>query len=489
MKTTLTSKFKWWSIVVSVLVFLFFILFVDFGKEYEFASITAGIALMMAILWLTEAIPLAATSLLPLILFPVFGIISGKDISQSYINSTILLFLGGFLIAVAMEKWNLHKRISLSLISKFGKGPSQIILGFMAASAFISMWISNTATAVMLLPIGLAVVKQIESDFGRENSKNFSIALMLSIAYACSIGGVATIIGTPPNLVFQRIYHQTFPNLPEITFSQWMFLAIPLTIIMLIVVWLLLTKFIFPPEKNIKIDIAIIKNERKNLGKFSSEERIVSLVFLVTALLWIFRQDITIGNFIIPGWSSLLPTPKFIDDGTIAIGMSFILFMLPGSTESRSILELRDVRKVPWEIILLFGGGFALAHGFVATGLSDYLASQLQALKEIPVILLIFIVSFSITFLTELTSNTATAQIILPILAAISIELNIDPAILMIPATISASMAFMMPVATPPNAIVFGSDRLQVKDMARAGIYLNLIGAVLITIYIYIFFG
>ncbi len=492
MEIRASSKFRWASLISSVLIFLLMVLFLDFGAGKEHALWTAAIAVMMSVLWITEAIPLAATSLLPLVLFPFLGIMSGKEIAQSYINSTIFLFMGGFFIAIAMEKWNLHKRISLALISWFGKSPSQLILGFMVASALISMWISNTATAVMLLPIGLAVITKLEDQFGIEKTHTFSIALMLGIAYACSVGGIGTLIGTPPNLVFQRIYKITFPDKPGMDFSHWMVFAIPISVIMLAVVWFVLVKLIYPPSKEIEIDMEIIRREKEALGKINSNERAVGIVFLITALLWIFRKNIVTQWFTIPGWSNLFPNPKFIDDGTVAILMSIVLFIIPSKTDEekvQGILELKDIRKLPWGIILLFGGGFALAEGFVKTGLSSYLASNLQALKSVPIILLLGIISISVVLLTELTSNTATSQIVLPIVAALAIELKVEPMLLMVPATISASLAFMMPVATPPNAIVFGSGRLHVIDMVKAGIILIFAGVVVVSLYGYFYFG
>ncbi|OGU54466.1 MAG: sodium:dicarboxylate symporter [Ignavibacteria bacterium RBG_13_36_8] len=471
-------------VFAAALVFIFF----DFGIEKENTELMAAIAVLVSVWWITEAIPLSATALVPLVLFPTLGILSGEATASAYVNSTIFLFMGGFIIAIAMEKWNLHKRIALNLISLFGTNPSRIILGFMIAAAFISMWISNTATAVMLLPIGLAILYKIEDEFGKKKTKTFSISLMLGIAYACSIGGIATLIGTPPNLVFQRVYSITFPNEPQILFGQWMIYGVPLSFVMLIIAWFIITKIIYPTKKDIAIDVNVIREERKKLGKMSYEEKTVLIVFILTAVLWIFRKKIEIGSFVLPGWSDLLPVPNFIDDGTVAITMGLILFIIPTrseKTEESAILDIGAFRKIPWEIILLFGGGFALADGFVKTGLSDFIGSKFQGLAGVHPMIIILAICLTITFLTELTSNTATSQIVLPILAALAVELKIEPMLLMIPATISASMAFMMPVATPPNAIVFGSERLKVHQMAKSGFWLNIIGAMLITLFSY----
>ncbi len=474
-------------VLFSLIIFVLFLLLVDFGKENQNAKIVAATAILMSILWITESIPLYVTSLLPLIIFPITSVSSSKDISQAYMNSTIFLFLGGFIIAIAMEKWDLHKRIALNIILRIGKSPAMLILGFMISAAFISMWISNTASAVMLLPIGISIIIKLEEDFGIERTKNFSKAIMLSIAYSCSIGGIATLIGTPPNLVFARIYKLTFPNNQQIYFGDWIKFAMPISIVMLFLVWLLLVIFIFKIDKEIVINKSSIINEIKNLGKISFEEKIVLSVFIVTSLLWIFRGDLDLGIVKIYGWVNLFSQKEFIDDGTIAIFMAILLFILPSKKNIR-ILDYNSIKKIPWDIILLFGGGFALADGFVNSGLSKLIGAQFISLKGANIILLILAVSFTLTFLTELTSNTATAQITLPILASLAIELQINPLLIMLPATLSASFAFMLPVATPPNAIVFSSNRLKISDMAKTGLIINFIGIFVITLFIYLIF-
>lgn len=464
------------------------IMFFEFDSTNPMIEYMAAVAVLMAVWWITEPIPLGATSLLPLVLFPFFGILDGEKTAETYFNSTIFLFLGGFLIALAMEKWNLHKRIALRIIMFFGGSAALIILGFMCASAFLSMWISNTATAVMMLPIGLAIIKNLESEIGGEKTKNFSKAIMIGIAYACSIGGVATLIGTPPNLSFARIFKITFPSAPEITFGNWMMLGLPIALIMLISAWIILTKLIYKFDKNVLIENSIVKNEYDLLGKINYEEKVVFTVFITTAFLWIFRSNIELGSFIIPGWSNLFGNPKFLNDGVVAIGMSIILFLFPSKREidkSKMILNNKIFSKVPWEIILLFGGGFALAKGFVVSGLAGYIGTQFSHLTDVNPFILMIVTAFSITFLTELTSNTATSEMILPVLASISVAIGINPLLLMITATFSASMAFMLPVATPPNAVVFASERLHVYDMVKSGIILNILGILVITLIVY----
>ncbi|MBV6444511.1 MAG: Sodium-dependent dicarboxylate transporter SdcS [Ignavibacteriaceae bacterium] len=475
--------------MLGILAFLVFILISDLPDHPRFC---AGIAILMSIWWVTEAVPLAVTSLVPLVLFPLTGVISGKDAAAAYTNSTIFLFLGGFIIALAMERWNLHKRIALGLVSRFGKSPSSIVLSFMVAGGFLSMWISNTATAVMLLPIGMAIVSKMSEEHGSVATSNFSKALMLSIAYSASIGGIATYIGTPPNLVFQRIYAQTFPNNASVGFGQWIIWFFPLAVLLTIFVWWLLTKVIFRSDGSFVIDRSIMRTEYEGLGRMKYEEKVILTVFASAAVLWIFREDIAIGAFTIKGWANIFPAAKFIDDGTVSIFAAVLLFIIPKKKvleEGGAIVDGWVIQDIPWDVILLFGGGFALAEGFVKSGLSEAIGKSFDFAAGMPVIFIIFSISLIVTFLTELTSNTATAQIFLPILAAFAIEWKVDPLLLMLPATISASMAFMMPVATPPNAIVFGSRKLQIADMAKTGFFINIFGAVVITLLIYFVLG
>jgi sodium-dependent dicarboxylate transporter 2/3/5 len=447
------------------------------------ASRLAAVALLMAIWWVTDAIPLFATALLPLVLFPVLGIMGGRETAPIYFNSTIVLFIGGFMIALTMEKWNLHRRIALAIIHAVGGGPARIVLGFMLAASFLSMWISNTATAVMMVPIGLAIVLQIEDEFDKETAHSFSVGLMLGIAYACSVGGLTTLVGTPPNLSFVRIFQILFPDAPAIAFGQWIVMALPIGIVMLVVAWLLITRVFYRTSDAIKVDDDVIVAERSQLGAISYEEKVVLAVFAATAVLWVFRVDLQVGFTSIPGWSRLLPEPDMIDDGTVAITMASVLFFIPtrNRTEGdRRIMGPDVIPRLPWNIVLLFGGGFALAAGFQQTGLAQIIGNQFEALGSLPPFVMILLVCLLLTFLTELTSNLATTEMILPILASIAVVTETHPLMLMIPATLSASCAFMMPVATPPNAIVFGSDRLTVGEMARIGIVLNVIGALVI---------
>ena len=468
-----TSKGRSLGLWLGLGAFLLLLIFpVDPGNAP--ASRLAAVALLMAIWWVTDAIPLFATALMPLVLYPLLGIMSGHDTAPIYFNSTIVLFLGGFMIALTMEKWDLHRRIALNIIHAVGGGPARIVLGFMVAAAFLSMWISNTATAVMMVPIGLAICLQIESEAGREGAKHLSVGLMLGIAYGCTVGGLTTLVGTPPNLSFVRIFQILFPDAPAIAFGQWLIMAFPVGLIMLIVSWFLITHVLHRVPEGVTIDHKVVERERQGLGAISFEER---------AVLGVFRVDLELGFLTVPGWSRLLPDAALIDDGTVAITMASILFFIPARNPKDGATRVMGpdvIPRLPWNIVLLFGGGFALAAGFQETGLAQLIGNQFEVLGSLPVFMMILLVCVSLTFLTEFTSNTATTEMILPILASVAVVTGTHPLVLMIPATLSASCAFMMPVATPPNAIVFGSDRITVGEMARAGIFLNLIGVLVI---------
>jgi sodium-dependent dicarboxylate transporter 2/3/5 len=458
------------------------ILCVDLDPAHPEVTRTAAVALLMAVWWITEVIPLAVTSLLPFVLFPALSIMNGKTVAPIYFNHVIFLFMGGFLVALAMQRWNLHRRIALTTLLIFGAKPKSILLGFMVATAFLSMWISNTATTMMMVPIVLAVILRLEESAGGKEIRRYSIGLFLGVAYSASAGGIATLIGTPPNLSFVRILAITFPDAPEISFASWLLFALPISLTLLLMIWLLLS-FLFCPQEIKGIDRQVFIDQHRALGPFGYEEKIVLVDFLLLAALWMFRADITLGGVVIPGWSSLFEHPAFLNDGTVAIAMSILLFLIPARSEpGKQILDWDTASKLPWHIILLFGGGFALASGFKESGLAAWLGGRLEGLSNLHPLLLVAAVCLLITFLTELTSNTATAEILLPVLAALAVALRLNPLLLMIPGTISCSLAFMLPVATPPNAIIFGTDRLQVSDMARAGFVLNLVGTVTVVL-------
>jgi len=455
------------------------VLLMDTDPADPAVSRMAAVAVLMATWWITDAIPLAATALLPIVLYPFLGIMTGKETAPIYVNSTIFLFIGGFMIALTMERWMLHKRIALWIIRRIGGSPSGIILGFMVAAAFLSMWISNTATAVMMVPIGMAIIIQLEERFGEAETHTFTVALMLGIAYACSAGGIATLVGTPPNLSFARIFEITFPDAHPVAFGQWLIMALPLTMVMLGFIWLLLTRVFFRFPRKLGVNRDVVQREYARLGPMSFEEKAVFVVFGLTALLWVFRNDLVLGIFRVPGWSRLLPNAHLIDDATVAIAMAMTLFLIPtrsNDAKDRTLMGVEVFSAIPWHIVLLFGGGFALAQGFQVSGLSTVIGTRFEGLEGFPPYLMVTAICGTLTFLTELTSNTATTEMILPILASVAVAMKTNPLLLMIPATLSASCAFMMPVATPPNAIVFGCGRITVLEMARVGLAINLIG-------------
>ena len=447
-----------------------------------------AVALLMAVWWMTEALPLAATALVPIALYPLFGVLSAKEVTLAYGDDNIFLFAGGFFIAMAMQKWKLHERIALNIVVRTGVNPSRLVLGFMLATAFLSMWISNTATTLMMLPIAMAVIDEMSKRSAQGEVSRFAICLLLGVAYSASIGGVATLIGTPPNGVLLTQYRTMFPDAPEIGFVQWMIIGVPFTAIMLPLAWLLLTRVLFHFEQ-LHFDGAKqeIDNRLHALGRMSRGEKIVLTVWIATALSWIFLKDIHLGSVTIPGWADLFPEPKYIRNSTMAIFFSIVLFMIPVNLKEREFaLDWEWAIKIPWGVLLLFGGGLALAKAFSSTGLVEWMGDKLTLLEGVPPLLVIVCIALMLTFLTELTSNVATTSIMLPILGgAVAPALGVNPLLLMIPAAISASCAFMLPVATPPNAIVFGGGHITVAQMARAGLLINLTGVLLVTLITY----
>ena len=441
-------------------------------SAYSLLSIT----LWMALWWVTESVPIAITALLPIILFPMTGAVDLQTTTASYGHKYIFLYMGGFMLAIAIEKWNLHKRIALNIIKIIGTNISKIILGFMVATAFLSMWISNTATAVMMLPIAMSIVAQLQDNPNTEKNENliFGKALMLSIAYSASIGGMATLIGTPPNLVFAGYVEETYGI--EITFLQWFKFGVPIAIPLLVIAWLYLTKFAFKfKQKEFPGGKEEINRLLVLIGPMKREEKLVSSIFVLTAFCWITRSFILQEFF------------PFIDDTIIAMTAGILLFVVPASDFKKRLITWEDAVKLPWGIILLFGGGMALAAGFQITGLASWLGAQMSVFQGLSLLILVFVIITLVNFFTEFTSNLATTAMLLPILAPIAISLNMNPYMLMVACTIAASCAFMMPVATPPNAVVFGSGYLRIPDMIKSGIWMNIISILFLTLMVYYF--
>jgi len=479
------------------IVFFVTLLNVHFGADPRIHRM-AAIAALMATWWITEAIPLAATSLMPLVLMPFLKIVEPEKVAQSYMNDYIFLFMGGFTIALAMERWNLHRRLAMHTIRLVGDQPRQLILGFMIATAFISMWISNTATAMMMMPIALSVVLLAEEREKNENNERqerfaarFGLVLMLSVAYAASIGGMGTLVGTPPNVIFASRFRAEFPGAPEIAFTRWMLIAFPFAVVFLLISWVLLT-FVLHPLRGGRFlgGREAIRREMAQLGPITRTEVCVLIVFLCAAFLWVFRAGIQIGNVTIPGWGNILGLiggkTSWVSDGTVGMLAGLSLFFIPsGQKKGERLVDWKTVERLPWDVLFLFGGGFALADGFVASGLSDWVGQQCRSFGQLPIPGQIFAVSGVTTFLSELASNTATANMVLPILAGVARAIEVNPLMLMFPATIAASFGFMLPVATPPNAIVFGTGYVPMGAMVRTGFLLDFIGMFLLVLFMY----
>ncbi|MDA1125679.1 MAG: SLC13 family permease [Bacteroidetes bacterium] len=473
----------------------------------------AAVTVFMGIWWITEAVPISVTALVPIVLFPLLGVQAIAATTAPYANPLIFLFLGGFILAIAMEKWDLHRRVALVIVSRVGVAPKSIILGFIVAAAFLSMWVSNTATAIMMLPIALSILALI--DRGAENSEssdlkstkektNFELALILSIAYACNIGGMGTLIGTPPNALLAAFMLENYGI--EIGFLEWMKVGVPLLLVSIPLLYFVLTRWIYPIRiTEIPGGKGLIARELDQLGKMTNQEKKVGSLFVSAALLWMFRP-------------ALVPYLPGLSDAGIAIAIGVALFLVPAGKQRNDsvdssvdidletpvdpsanndeqggnyegILEWKDAQRLPWGILLLFGGGLSMASAISSTGLAAWIGSGIGGLQNWPIVLLVVIVIALMIFLTEMTSNTASTATFLPILASIAIGLGENPLLFAIPTVLAASCAFMLPVATPPNAIVYGSGRITIPEMSRAGLLLNLLFIALLSLGALTFFG
>ena len=474
-----------------------------------------AVTFLMAGLWISQVIPLAATSLLPLVLFPVLGIQSAKDVSREFVSEMLFLFIAGFIIALGIERWNLHRRIALQIVNRVGVQPRRLVLGMMLATAILSMWISNTATTLLMLPIALALLNAVDTplvDGGESSdtpiSQQLAVPLLLGIAYAASLGGMTTLVGTPTNAIAVDIYQHSMHDLHDLSVGRWMMVAVPVVAVYLTFVWLVLTWRLPRRTTHDARMRSVLKSRLEALGVVTTAERRMLYIFSATAGLWIFRQPLKVGDRpLLPGWSQALnnlylwlgssnPSTaddllarEYVRDSTVAVAFAVLLFFLPSGTKDESgrkipLMNWRTAVGIPWEIILLFGGGLALANGFRddVTGLAGWTGQALQGpLRDQPTWLVISVVCLMMTFLTEVTSNVATISTMLPSLLIISERLGTDARLLLIPATLATSCAFMMPIATGPNAIVFGSGRITTGQMARFGILLNLAGVPLLT--------
>lgn len=462
----------------------------------------AAVTTLMAVWWVTEAIPIPATSLLPVVLFPLLKIMPSSQVAPNYMHHLVFFLMGGFLIAAAMQKWNLHQRIALNIICVIGSSPKRLLLGFMVATSFLSLWISNSATTMMVLPVATAVIMEFARSSASVGAKegdaimqNFGSILCLSIAYAANIGGVGTLIGTPSNLVFAGMVKELFPASQAVTFLQWSLVGIPVAITMLPMAWVIL--YYFGPSlplSQLNLDQLcgrkIVKEKLNALGRMNKGEKLVMAIFLSTVFLWIFRLPMKLGIFTVPGWSQVFPPEHagYLNDTTVVVVMSLLFFIIPTNLKKGEfILDWETGAKaIPWGTLLLFGSGFAIAEGFETTGLDEWIGDRLSLLSGLPPLLMILILCTLVTFLTEFTSNTATVVMIMPILAATASNVSQHPFLLMIPATLSASFGYMMPAGTAPNAIVFGTGLVKITQMFRVGLLLNITGIAVVTLLSYL---
>ncbi len=484
-KPTRTVQIQWLGLAVGLVLGILVYLVMP-GDVPQEARLTAATAVLMAVWWMTEALPIPATALVPLIVFPTLGSTPLDDVGASYGNNVIFLFMGGFLLALAMQRWNLHRRMALLTVRLIGTRPPQMIAGFMIATGFLSMWVSNTATAVMMLPIGISVLLLVnktsdaiddpvdadEDAAATPVKSNFGTALMLGIAYAASIGSLGTIIGTPPNTLL--VGYMASEHDVQIGFGQWMIVGVPLAVVLMAACWFLLTKVLFKPEiDEIPGGRKLIDDELAKLGTTSAGERRVLVIFVLAALAWVFVPLVT-------DWVGA-DTPPITDAG-IAMAVGVLLFLLPaGAARGVRLLDWDSALKLPWGVLLLFGGGLALSAQFSSSGLTEWIGEVASGLGGLPVVLLVVLFAAGILFLTELTSNTATAATFLPVAGGIAMGMGMDPLLLAIPVALAATCAFMLPVATPPNAIAYGSGYVSIPQMIKGGIWLNLFGLVLIT--------
>ncbi len=443
-----------------------------------------GVTIWVAWWWMSEAVPIAITSLLPLVLLPILGIAAAKEVAKQYMDSIIFLFIGGFILAFALEKWNLHKRIAFIILSRVGTKPSSILFGVMGTCYLISMWISNTATVMMLIAAVLALISEMdEHSTDVKHKRKLAVALLIGLSYAASIGGMATLVGTPTNMIFYREYMNAFPNSTDMDFFQWAKIGIPVSLLLLAVAYATLYVMFCRKNNDAVVEKNYFRDKLQLLGKWTYEEKMVAGVFFVTAILWFTRSDIELGFFTFKGWSNILGEhSRFIDDSTVALFAAIALFLIPASGKKGPMITWKDAERIPFEIVLLFGGGFALAFGFEASGLSDWLAGGVKVLNTIHPVLIVLVIASLICFISEFASNVASIQLMLPVLIAGFGTGTIHPLFFLVPAALAASLGFMLPIATPPNTIVYGTKMIQAKELSRAGLVVNLAGIGIITL-------
>lgn len=457
----------------------------------------AAVTLAVAMLWLTQGIPLGAASLLPAALLPLLGVVPAREAAMVYMDDIVMLFFGAFIVAAGLERWGVHRRMALAVVARVGTRPRALVLGFAAATAFVSFWINNTAATLMMYPIGLAVITTV-SGSQKSHGSPFAIAMLLGIAYGASIGGIATPVGTAPNQILLGLVRSTFPDAPPISFGSWFLGWLPFVALYVLGLWWILTRFALKVSNESLAAGDTIRAERAKLGRLSRGEWMMSIVFGLTAVAWVTREGLSIGRFELPGWSQSLAVwqahgvtgvepakfARYVTDATVALAVSCLCFFLPVDRKSNTfLLDWPTVAKLPWDVLLLFGGGFCLAKGVQMSGLDAALGRALApAITGLPLWAIVAIVATFMTLLSELASNTVITNLMLPILAQTAVQSGTHPLALMVPATVAASLGFMLPVATPPNAIAFSSRLIPMRTMARVGLWVDLLGILLVAV-------
>ncbi|MBK9283567.1 MAG: SLC13/DASS family transporter [Sphingobacteriaceae bacterium] len=464
-----------------------FIFFIELDPEHPMVSYMAGVAIWMCIWWFSEAVNLAVTALVPVLMLPALGIAGAKQVSQQYTDSIIFLFIGGFMLAFAIEKWNFHKRIAIKILSIVGTSPGTILFGVMLSTFLISNWISNTATTMMLFGAVFALIEETKA-YIHHHAKKFAAALLLGLAFSATIGGMATPVGTPPNMYFFKAFREAFPGDGNLNFIKWSLIGYPIAFSFLLITYAVLNSYFL--RKKVKIEIAkdYFTNSYKKLGKFSYEEKWVFGIFIFCVVAWFTRADIDFVSFKFRGWNNIFDKPKFIDDAFVALIAALALFLIPSKQKrGEALLIWDDAKKLRYDIILMFGSGFALAYGFEVSGLSHWLADSLKVLKGVSPVLIILGICIIVTIISEFASNIASIQLAIPVMLALQKDLELPALFLMMPATFAASLGFMLPVATAANTIVFGTRQIEIKDMFKVGLILDIIGILIITFMCYIY--
>lgn len=475
-----TSLVKKWGFGLGLLAFLLIILLPTPAEMSKQAQHVGAVTVLMMIWWFSETIPVYATAFVPLALFPLLTDISAAQLATSYGHSLVLLLLAGFFIAKGIEEQQLHKRIALSIIRKVGTGKRQILLGFMIAAAFLSMWLANIIIVLLMLPIAIAIIEKEELI---SKDRRFGFSLLLGIAYASSIGGTGSLIGTPPNLVLVATLDKLYPAAPEISFLSWMLIGLPLILILLPILWWYMVKY-YKIEGELEGGKAQLDEAFTALGPMKLGEKKALAIFILTAIGWLWRKDIPIDEFVLPGWSTLLGVGDTVNDSTVGMIGALLMFIVKDGA-AKPLLNWSQAQKIPWGPLMLIGGGLALATGLKVSGLVAYIGASLSFIGSLPVLLIIIFIVVFMLFFTEVNSNTATATLFLPLLAAIAVGNQINPLLFVVPATFACSFAFMLPIATGPNMVIFGSERLSISEMAKCGLGLNLICIVVLTALLY----